>query len=188
MQGGTVTGNNAINSNGGGVSNEGSNAMFILENGKITRNRSAWGGGVFNNRGTFNMNSGNISYNEALRYGGGVQNQAIRSQDEIENEEDIFGYFNFNGGTISNNTANSNGGGVHNSDRGIIIMLGGTLSNNNANDGGGIRNWGIFHMRGGSITSNTGINGVGGVHSAGVYSEFNHVRGDIFDNRPRDLN
>ena len=186
MRSGTIS-NNSSESNdwsgGGGVANSGTYAIFIIDNGEIVRNRSYWGGGVFNNAGTFTMNNGTISHNEARRNGGGIQNQPDISY--------VVGYLNINGGTVSFNTANNNGGGINNASRGsvrgVATMQGGTVSNNNANIGGGINNTAVFTMHGGNITSNTGLLGGGGVRSSGEHYEFDHVRGDISNNTPNNI-
>ena len=115
------------------------------EPGKITHNK-AKGRGVYN-EGTFTMNGGTISGNNAT-YGGGVYNTET---------------FTMNGGTISGNNA-TYGGGVYNSE--TFTMEGGTISGNNANYGGGVNNYyGIFTMNGGTISGNNATYYGGGVRN-----------------------
>jgi len=98
------------------VSNTGTftmNADAVLRN-----NKGISGAGVNVNGGTFTMNGGLISGNEAINYGGGVYNT---------------GNFTMNGGTISNNTA-FDGGGVYNSGTLILDGIAQIKDNKNSSD------------------------------------------------------
>jgi hypothetical protein len=69
MNGGTISGNAAVD--GGGVSVK-SGGTFTMNNGTISGNATNSGGGVWVKGGTFIMNGGIISGNSASGYGGGV--------------------------------------------------------------------------------------------------------------------
>jgi len=112
MTGGYITGNTA-NNNGGGVSG----TVTSMENGEISGNYAANGGGV---SGSIKLISGLISGNTATNNGGGVSGTVSSME----------------GGTISGNTAANNGGGIHGT---VTSMTNGIISGNIAtNSGGGI--------------------------------------------------
>ena len=74
MYGGTISNNEAVGSQGGGVSvmNNGGTTNFTMLGGSISGNSTSQeGGGVYVNGGTFNMSGGTIGGNTALM-GGGV--------------------------------------------------------------------------------------------------------------------
>jgi hypothetical protein len=85
------------------------------------------GGGVFVYSGTFSMEGGTISSNQATNNsnGGGV----------YLNEGALFTMM--SGGTISGNTSSYEGGGVFVSAASTFSMKGGTISSNQAAEGGG---------------------------------------------------
>jgi hypothetical protein len=89
-----------------------SGGEFVMEDGIITGsyNTGGYGGGVYNNGGTFTMNGGTITNNKTNGGGGGVYNN---------------GTFTMNGGSITNNTAPGSGGGG-----GVCIGNGGTFNLN----------------------------------------------------------
>ena len=91
---GTVTGGEA--GIGGGVYVE-ETGTFTMESGIINENSALYGGGVYN-AGSFTMNGGVISSNDAAVFGGGVFNA---------------GRFTMSGGSITENKAGENGGGVY---------------------------------------------------------------------------
>ena len=145
MHGGTISGNNVSNGNGGGVYVY-SNGTFNMNGGTISGNGARSGGGVYvYSNGIFTMNGGEIRNNKAeydsYGEGGGVKVSS--------------GTFTMTGGTISGNTAKENGGGVY-VDKNSFTMNGGTITNNTANAaGGGVCMYsGSFTMSCGSITSN----------------------------------
>ncbi|MCC8103107.1 MAG: YDG domain-containing protein, partial [Clostridiales bacterium] len=122
--------------------------------------------------GTFTLNGGTISYNNASSSGGGVYN-------EIYNVST--GTFTMNGGTISYNSANY-GGGVYN--RATFTMNGSTsiIKGNQATvTGGGVYNGtkGTFDMKAGTVSGNT-AEYVGGVY-VGI-ATFTMEGGTISDN------
>ena len=143
MNGGAISGNNVSRGNGGGVYVRGT---FNMDGGTISENNAQSGGGVYvYSNGTFTMNGGEIRNNTAdnnsVGNGGGVA---------------VFGgSFTMKDGTISGNTAKENGGGVY-VDKNSFTMNGGTITNNTANAaGGGVYMYsGSFTMSGGGITGN----------------------------------
>ena len=150
--------NNAGKITGGtqsGVFND--KGTFNMNGGTITGNTTndfIMGGGV-DNDGTFNMNGGIITGNTTKYYGGGVDNSAI---------------FNMNGGTITRNITDSgSGGGVDNN--GTFTMNGGTITDNTAeHSGGGVVNYGTFIMNNGSITDNIAKYDGGGVDNMDTFT------------------
>lgn len=131
LESGTVSGNFADGSNGGGVYIA-SDCTFTMKGGSIDGNtvKNSDGGGVFV-YGTFTMENGIITNNSSEQGNGGGVN--IGSN----------GAFTMSGGTISGNTATSNGGGVCVSGDGLgfstFTMSGGTIGGNTAtNNGGGV--------------------------------------------------
>jgi len=69
MNGGSISGNTAIN--GGGVYID-MGGVFTMLGGNITKNTAKNGAGVYINQGTFTMQGGTILANVAHEYGGGV--------------------------------------------------------------------------------------------------------------------
>ena len=106
----TMSGNTVISSNqapfGGGVRVDGAGSTFTMSgNALISENTAAdtnsgAGGGVYVAKGTFNMQNGTISNNNANYAGGGVY-------------IGYYGTFNMSGGAITGNTAAQKGGGVY---------------------------------------------------------------------------
>ena len=158
-----------------------STGTFTMEDGAVIRNnlndystKKYYGGGVYNNGGTFIMNGGSITGNTAKSYGGGVANSG--------------GTFTMNGGVISGNKNPTwYGGGVWNN--GTFYMYGGTISENEASNttygyGGGVANIGTFNMGGSkddvSIIGNTATKFGGGVYSTGT---LNVTGGEISVNK-----
>ena len=178
MQNGTISSNVTSRNNGGGVFVS-KDATFTMQNGSIANNVSAkHGGGVYVQDGTFNMDGGAISGNEA----------------NVENYEDgggvfVIGNFTMSNGTISGNKA-YRGAGVQVGDLypngkmgpATFTMTGGTIGGttadaaNIATYGGGVNVWstGTFNLRSGSIIGNEANGTVdengGGVHSNGTFN------------------
>jgi hypothetical protein len=158
-------------------------ALIMNERTNITGNinndrRNEGGGGVIVSRGgTFTMNNGAISANNAIAGGGGVKVSEG-------------GTFTMSGGTISGNTSDWGGGVQVGGHYGTFIMRGGTISGNTAKDGGGVNvtEAGTFTMRGGTISSNTSVNeyGGGGVHIWNGF--FSKTGGIIYGYSTRDNN
>ena len=104
----------------GGVYN---NGTFVMNGGKILKNKGRRGGGVINSyKGTFIMNGGEIAGNNADFNGGGVDN---------------WGSFTMNGGEIYNNSGTHGGGVCNNKDSydtqvytGTFTMNGGKIYGN----------------------------------------------------------
>jgi hypothetical protein len=148
MRGGTISGNTASSSFGGGVYVN--NGTFTMSGGTISGNIASssssysYGGGVYVDNGTFTMSGGTISGNTAsssssYSYGGGVY---VSSS----------GTFMMMGGTISGNNSYYGGGGVYVYD-GTFTMTGGTISGNTTSSfGGGVYvGSGTFTKSGNSI-------------------------------------
>ena len=108
---------------------------FSLYNAKICDNQSgdasndSVGAGVYVNGGTFQMYSGSIRENTALRNGGGVY---------VDGDT---GKFTMSGGTIEGNTSSGenygDGGGVY-INGGTFTMTGGSITNNISRNAGGV--------------------------------------------------
>jgi hypothetical protein len=121
---------------------------FTMEDGEISENEASSGGGVYvGSSGTFTMEGGKISGNTAFDYGGGGV--------IILNE----GIFTMTNGEISGNTANDEyGGGVYITGNGTFAMTNSKISLNTAfSSGGGVyaAGGGTFTMEGGEISGNT---------------------------------
>ncbi|MCL2062761.1 MAG: Ig-like domain-containing protein [Candidatus Cloacimonetes bacterium] len=148
MEGGIISSNRTettFRGWGGGIYIDGT---LIMNGGEISYNiasgSSGTGGGVYiTSTGSFIMNNGTLTGNNAGSLGGGVY---------------VYNIFTQNGGTISNNSADR-GGGVYIDSYRSYTMTGGTISGNNAgSNGGGVYvNSGntIFAKTGGNIASNT---------------------------------
>ncbi len=160
-------------------------AVFTMNSGSITGNKSTYVSGVVLDRGssftmnggkicnntttskaegsvgirsdcTFTLNDGRIYGNKTAGYGGGVTVTGETSKPSL---------FTMNGGMIYGNEAELSGGGVMIYEEGATFkMTGGTISGNNAvnNYGGGVYNGsGDFEMTGGVITGNNASLGGG---------------------------
>ena len=158
MTGGSITNNTA--SEGGGVyAGKYSTSQFIMTGGSITNNKATNTGGVYVTKMTFNMSGGTIARNNAENEGGGVYagryGTFIMNAGEITDNEatstdgnggsngggvyaDGGGRFDMNGGTIARNNADNQGGGVFVS--GTFNMTGGTIGDGNTAEekGGGV--------------------------------------------------
>jgi len=169
MSGGIISDNISDMADGGGIYN-GPDCIFIMEGGKISKNKTGTGasGGGVANYGTFMLKSGTIEENIVDTYGGGIFNAGNAN-------------FTMMGGYITGNTSLSEdpspqtlnrnkGGGVFN--RGTFTLSGGEITNNRSGRGGGVQNGvslgepgGAFTMEGGLISGNTAIYYGGGVYA-----------------------
>ena len=162
------------NGNNGNMVNVEGGTLKMNDGVTITGNTTY--GGVYIEKGTFEMNGGIISGNGKNTdfFGGGVDNR---------------GTFIMNGGTISGNTAVS-GGGVYVSNNGTFTMSGGTISGNNSRWGGGVCiQVGTFEMTGGTISGNIATESGGGIHLSGynyARNTFNMRGGIITANTARE--
>lgn len=163
MYGGTIIDNiKGANNYGGGVAVY--CGTFNMYNGKIINNATSaggyGGGGVYVERGTFNMSGGEISGNTSGEYGGGIELSSST--------------FTMTDGSISQNKAKENGGGIDVSAGSTFTMYGGTITGNTSYIGGGVavEKYGnnTFNMNGGAITDNTATN-TGSETGGGVYVE-----------------
>lgn len=180
MYGGSITGNIASSSYGGGVF-VGEKGTFTMCGGSITGNTSSTYGGVYMASGAkFTMNGGEISGNTSSTYGGGVyvyRNAEFTMTDGSITDNAVGssgskydgggvcvagqGKFHMNGGSITRNTSPSYGGGVRVYQNAEFTMTGGSITDNAAGSsnssnsyGGGVYSAGTFTMTGGSITRN----------------------------------
>ena len=125
MHDGTISGNNVSSGSGGGVYVS-TSGTFTMDGGIISKNNAQSGGGVYvYQNGSFNMKGGEIRNNQAANgssgEGGGVYVYG--------------GTFTMDGGTISGNTANAAGGGVY-MYSGSFTMTGGSITGNGAGRNG----------------------------------------------------
>lgn len=168
LKNGNIVGNYS-GTHGAGVFIDGASSKFVMNGGKIINNyANAQAGGVYLANGSFDLNSGIISYNRAYTFAGGVSasgimkmyggeisyNKTVRTDTfayggGIHNQNELYIY----GGYIKNNSARY-GGGIYNgyidngyNNPGYLTMIGGTVAENNCSlDGGGA------YFRNGSIT------------------------------------
>ena len=204
MNGGSISGNKAIN-RGGGVY-VGSGCSFTMNGGTITGGNiplnATKGGGVYvDSGGSFTMDGGTISGNTASNGGGGVYlykaTFIMRDPSEISGNYaysvgggvyvygDDYGEnirFTMEGGTISDNHVDQEGGGVYVNSSGNFAMNGGNISNNRAKKGSGVYAGGTFTMTNSSISGNTATEGGGGVYVYGQGKSFTMNGGTISDN------
>ena len=140
MNGGDISGNKALNGNGGGVYMPG--GSFTINGGSITGNFARAttanshyhgnGGGISISNGSFTLGekaSFTISNNEADRYGGGLY-VSEASQEVV-----------FDGGTITDNSALAGGGvAMEGKDASSYtkLTLNANVENNTATNGGGV--------------------------------------------------
>jgi hypothetical protein len=160
---------------------------FIMNGGEIYDNYALFGGGVQTFMGLFIMNDGKI-YKNSANDGGGVFVNRNRntwtndSYDPRKPDNPPFGKpghdpskvvndpankqgFYFHGGEIYDNSVANAGGGVANSWHSFTYMTGGIISDNRGWEVAGVKNYGLFIMRGGTITRNNGSYG-GGVYAS----------------------
>jgi len=161
MNGGRISGNAVTGgTRGGGVSVY--NGTFILNEGEISQNEAYAGGGVAVSRGSFTMNGGIIKGNTVASSAGMPCNGGGVVTDAFGN-----GSFNMTGGIISGNYATGNGGGVFVQTR-FFTMSGGSIVNNNADViGGGICGSNDFGLSG-NVTVKDNV--VGGTLEGEVYT------------------
>jgi len=134
--------------------------------GIITHASTKTGSGVYiEKNGTFTMNGGTISGNNAEN-GGGVIN---------------YGTFTMEGGKISGNVSSKDGGGVFNCDESTFEMNGGKIEGNKAVEGGGVCNKGTFTINDGTISDNQSIT-AGGIFNSS-YGTFTMNGGTIENNK-----
>lgn len=185
---GCITGNTAVDENGGGVRND--HATFSMLGGSITNNvatkkdyYSGHGGGVYNeSNSTFKMAGSAVISNNTAEDGGGVYNYYhvdMYGHSAIRDNVAGTGGGVWNGGssktarftmhdesTINGNIATTAaGGGVFTCDGYFGIEKKASITGNHASQsvGGGVFHSGTsFEMNGGSITGNTASSSYGG--------------------------
>ena len=179
LKSGSISGNTAAGSNGGGVYIY-SGCAFTMKGGSIDDNTvknsaSSHGGGVFV-YGTFTMENGIITKNSSKQGNGGGVNIGTN------------GNFTMSGGIISANNASMTGGGVNlGASDATMTLEGGTISGNTASyNGGGVGvSTGTFTMTGGTLSGNTATSGNGGgVYVHGNDSNFTMTGGTIGGTEP----
>jgi predicted outer membrane repeat protein len=144
IRGGTISGNNTTNSDGGGVLNSGTMALINVSVLNNTTAATGRGGGIVSS-GDLKIVGSLVSANQAMR-GGGIYST---------------GNLTINGSTISNNTATGNsssvdsrgGGGIANLATAVISDS--TVSGNTANRfGGGIENTSNLTLTNSTVSGN----------------------------------
>ena len=142
IQGNTASGD-AADDGGGGVFNNGGaviidgSAAPVVITANVADGILGSGGGVFNNAGTVTVSTSEITFNEAERAGGGIEDRnsvgvGISLTDVTLDDNTAFG---------TDVTAPGNGGGLHVTGSGSVMIRGGTVSRNTADlEGGGLWN------------------------------------------------
>ena len=174
----TITGNTALNGNGGGIytkKTDSKASTITIKDGAIIGGTgtgkankatgagadSGLGGGIYIGEGcSLKVQSGaQVIGNEATQDGGGIYLNKIGAHGEMSS------------GKIQNNTA-ENGGGVYiaggtdvNEHASFTLKVGTIIANTATDSGGGVEAFGggIFTMEGGTIEHNTAHNHGGGV-------------------------
>jgi hypothetical protein len=175
MEGSAKVTGNTISGNGGGVYVDEQGTFTMQDTASVSGNtvRSGFnnggGGGVYVSDGTFIMQgnatvSGNTAFCSNMSYYGG--GGGVRIYSGTFTMQDSAMVSNNSAVSVrppgSYNSAPVHGGGIYNS--GIFTMKGGTISNNTGNSSGGgsgIYNDKTFIMEEGFISDNTGRSGVG---------------------------
>ena len=165
--GGNVTLTNVIVSgnvagDGGGIHNSGT---LVLTDVEISGNSgpSGWGGGLYNNAATAQLERVTFSGNVAGKDGGGIYNFGVGARLELTNV------------TISGNTATSDGGGIYTS-RPVNIITNSTIALNTASSGGGIY---VQGAQGQAVLKNTILdNNTGGNTNKALTSLGNNIDSD----------
>lgn len=162
MEGGTVENNDcpSTEQNGGGggfyiAEIDRGQPGLTLTGGKITGNTtSRYGGGIWSNWRTTNIQGGEISGNTAGTRGGGYYSNQGKTM--------------ISGGVFSGNKASGHGGGVCVWNGGEAEINGGMFTSNTSNQyGGGIAvGSGVLKVTGGEISCNQAKQ-----HGGGIYSE-----------------
>ncbi|RHQ68723.1 hypothetical protein DWY17_10860 [Butyricicoccus sp. AF24-19AC] len=145
MNGGTITGNTALDYGGGVLTfpQRSQKITININNGEISGNKVTEGSGgavaAFFGETELNINGGTLTKNSALNNGGGV---FLWQATNVT----------ISGGTISENKASA-GGGVCLYTDSAVTQTGGSIENNVANVGGGVCG-GTYTMTGGVIKDN----------------------------------
>jgi hypothetical protein len=175
---------------GGGIFNEGSLTVdhcTITDNGYTRGNWASGpmthGGGIYSS-GDLTGISSTISGNEANAGAGiyldnkGISPSGLKA--EITDSKISANIAANGGGGIYNNGAHliltgseitgngahyygTGGGGIANMNIGVVEMVSGTVSGNSAFDGSGVKNYGTFTMKGGSISQNKAYSAPAGI-------------------------
>ena len=162
---------NSVQENGGGVFLTGDNCVYTLTKGNITGNSSSNGGGVYLEKGMFNLGNednvydGNISENRANKGGGVYIGSASGNTSTINTEESNSNEgFKMLGGKIEKNYTSSDGGGVYLMGGDFTLIKGTIKHNESKTNGGGVYlNGGKFKQENGYVQKNFSKEYGGGV-------------------------
>ncbi|BBC23127.1 haemagglutination activity domain protein [Pseudanabaena sp. ABRG5-3] len=144
--------------NGGGITNNGSGALIII-NSTISSNTATNSGGGIASNGAVTLTNSIVSSNAAIDGGGIVSNGVVTLTNS----------------TVSSNTATNNGGGIISN--GAVTLTNSTVSSNTANTGGGIISNGAVTLTNSTVSSNTAIDG-GGIFGGGAVTLTNSTVSD----------
>ncbi|MCL2477091.1 right-handed parallel beta-helix repeat-containing protein, partial [Candidatus Bathycorpusculum sp.] len=168
MTNNTITNNTATNGNGGGIYQ--CKGTLNIQNSTINKNTANWGGGIFNSYTSNIFNNSDTNNTFTLKNNTIDNNTATNSGGAIHCTSNLT----MTNNTITNNTAtNGNGGGIYQC-KGTLNIQNGQISNNKATQGGGIYNDitnDAFFLEDSTIDKNTATNGNGG----GIY----HINGTL---------
>ncbi len=178
---GTVVGGNTATLGGGGIFAQ-ANATLSMRSGQIYENRSnAFGGGVYLNGASMQMDGGSVNGNVSANNGGGfyllygsevILNDGTVSGNQSEQYGGGFsvgvGNVTVNGGLVSGNTSVRNGGGFSIADGTITMNDGSVVQNSAGENGGGFSVGSLLVMNGGIVEHNTAAQNGGGMYLTGV--------------------
>lgn len=201
VRGNTASGADA-EQGGGGLFNDG--GFMSVTNATIRSNvadgAAGSGGGILNLGGELIVIGGEVSDNQAMRAGGGIEDNAAPAETEVTitrvlMEGNRAGDAPGNGGalhitgpgdvvvvesTISNNIAGAEGGGLWNSAAGSLEVIRSTIDNNSAagtaaeNGGGGLYNDGGFlTVVASTVSTNDAPTDGGGIKNVGTLQLYN---------------
>lgn len=159
---------------GGGIHNNGRNAVIILDGGNIVGNVAKYGGGIGDDCCHVKIRGGMIGYNYAVEYGGGVFTKSAENKWRSvgDDSQDLI----MTGGVIMRNTCKNRGGGVYadctdhavSLSRKVMQFNDGVICANTAKQGGGLfQNQGRVELNGGLINGNWATDSGGGVVANG---------------------
>ena len=147
-----------------------------------------WGGGIYSTSSAITIiNSGDVSFNHCINWGGGIYGPVTITGGRIRGNTAKTGggiYINDGSSTMSAgeigtkeapNTAETSGGGVYVSNGASFTMTGGKISFNTAGVGGGVNiywysasSYGTFTFQGGTISGNEAAKEGGAIYNKGT--------------------
>jgi hypothetical protein len=169
-----VSGNTALNEDGGGIENFNAATATLLNTTVSFNSAGRHGGGIANRLGgTLTLVETTVQENSAIDEGGGIHNAGVLglSSSTVSGNEAARGGGVSNSGeatltrmTVSSNSAlDWDGGGILNLETGTLTVVGGTVSDNTAVFGAGIRNWNQAHVTDVTVSNNVATRAGGGV-------------------------